>query len=326
MFIAIIDVGHGSSAVIADTGGVNIVDTGPGSALLEFLDDEGISDVNAVLISHADKDHIEGLIGLLSAGVVKVKKVCLNTDSQKSSRLWQDLLIALSIAEEQQKLQFETSLTTNHSGQFDMGDVHVQVIAPSNYLASRGPGSTDKKERPLTVHSVCAVIRLVYKGKGIVALPGDIDIVGLENLVESAKEDLHADLLAFPHHGGKPGHDNMTKFAGIVCTVFSPKSVVFSTGRGQHSTPQPAIVSAIRTALKDVRLLCTQLSMRCAENIPKAVPTHLAKSYARGRQNNKCCAGTIIIDLRTGTDIALPILKDHQAFVDKVASAPVCRG
>ena len=43
------------------TEGVVIVDTGPGSALLEYLVGRGITEVEAVILSHADQDHIGGL-------------------------------------------------------------------------------------------------------------------------------------------------------------------------------------------------------------------------------------------------------------------------
>ncbi|MFH2201677.1 MAG: MBL fold metallo-hydrolase, partial [Elusimicrobiota bacterium] len=49
--------GHGNCAVIVDSGGVVVIDAGPGSGLLEFLTREGITHINTVIISHADTDH-----------------------------------------------------------------------------------------------------------------------------------------------------------------------------------------------------------------------------------------------------------------------------
>ncbi len=40
--LSILDEGHGNSAVLVDTDGVVVIDVGPGSALMEFLRQEGI--------------------------------------------------------------------------------------------------------------------------------------------------------------------------------------------------------------------------------------------------------------------------------------------
>ena len=64
-YLAILDVGHGNCAVLTDSKGIVVIDTGPGSALLEYLSEKNIKTIDVVLISHADQDHIGGLIQLL---------------------------------------------------------------------------------------------------------------------------------------------------------------------------------------------------------------------------------------------------------------------
>ena len=63
--LAVLDVGHGNSAVLCDQGVVVVIDTGPGSSLLEYLSERSITHINTVLLSHADQDHIGGLVGVL---------------------------------------------------------------------------------------------------------------------------------------------------------------------------------------------------------------------------------------------------------------------
>ena len=56
--LVVVDVGHGNAAVLRDTGGVVVFDTGKGPALVEFLKHNSITEVEALVLSHADDDHI----------------------------------------------------------------------------------------------------------------------------------------------------------------------------------------------------------------------------------------------------------------------------
>ena len=63
-----------------------IFDAGSGSTLLEFLDESAITEIDTVIISHADADHLSGLLSLLSAATVQVRHVHLNSDATKTVR------------------------------------------------------------------------------------------------------------------------------------------------------------------------------------------------------------------------------------------------
>ena len=56
--VSILDVGHGNCAVLIDDK-VVVIDAGPGTTLLDFLEKEGIKEVGVVLISHADEENRE---------------------------------------------------------------------------------------------------------------------------------------------------------------------------------------------------------------------------------------------------------------------------
>src|SRR3990172_11947028 len=83
--LAVIDVGHGNAAVAVADGRVVVIDAGPKVGLLEYLLREKIEDVDLVILSHADRDHIAGLIGLLGTGTIRVRRVRLNSDAMKGS-------------------------------------------------------------------------------------------------------------------------------------------------------------------------------------------------------------------------------------------------
>jgi competence protein ComEC len=322
--LSIIDVGHGNCAVLVDTNGVVVIDTGPGTALLEFLEQEGIERIDVVLISHADQDHIKGLVALIASQKYEVDVIRINSDALKESKLWDDLLFTLNKAFFEGAVQFNTSLTVADSGGFDRGEVHIEILAPDLYIAGRGPGSTDRDGRPLTSNSISAVIRLVKGQTPIAVLTGDLDEVGLDNLI-SNNLNCTAPVLVFPHHGGKPGSADMATFTKKLVDLIQPQTVIFSLRRGGNNNPQPEIVRTVRENLPDVRIACTQLSKRCAAALPTNQPIHLAAKYAQGRQSNRCCAGTFVINLSEAARPLLPVMQAHADFISANAETALCQ-
>jgi beta-lactamase superfamily II metal-dependent hydrolase len=321
--LAILDVGHGNCAVLQDSNGVVVIDAGPGNALEIYLHEQGIRRVDVVLISHADQDHLGGLISLLASRAVEIGRVRLNTDSSKGSKIWDDLIYELSQLDREKQIDFQPYLTREESGVYDQGSIEIRVLAPSKYLAGKGPGSRDRRGRRILTNALSAVIRLSELGNPLALFPGDLDKVGLENLDCSA-EDLRAPLLVFPHHGGRAGAGGLDDFVRELCERVRPKIVVFSTGRGRYGSALPEVVSAVRMHVEDVWIACTQLAEHCASDLPKAGPKHLNREFAQGREGGKCCAGTLVIDLDKGKCL-LPIYNDHQEFIGIAAPSALCR-
>jgi len=321
--LAILDVGHGNCAVLQDSNGVVVIDAGPGNALEMYLREQEIRRVDVVLISHADQDHLGGLIALLASRAVEIGRVRLNTDSSKGSKIWDDLLYELELLDQDNRLDFQPFLTREDKGAYDQGSIEIKVLAPSKYLAGRGPGSRDRHGRRILTNSLSAVIRLSEKGIPLALFPGDLDEVGLENLDCSA-DDLRAPLLVFPHHGGRAGTSELKTFVRELCDRVRPAKVIFSIGRGRYGTPLLEVVSAVREHVEGVWIACTQLSEHCASELPKVHPKHLNREFAQGREGRKCCAGTLVIDLDRAEGL-LPIHGDHQAFIGLAAPSALCR-
>jgi competence protein ComEC len=167
----------------------------------------------------------------------------------------------------------------------DQGDVAVEILAPNQYLAARSPGSKDLKGRTLTTNSISAVIRLSYKGKPFALLPGDIDQIGLDNLLEET-EDIQAWLVVFPHHGGKPGSQNVKAFTARFCEAVKPKIVIFSIRDNVKHFPTPVVVDTVAESLENVRLFSTRSS--------KVLKAFIEKT---GSQLHQDAVGTILVDL-----------------------------
>jgi len=323
MTLSILDVGHGNCAVLDDSDGIVVIDAGPGSALLEFLTKEEINEIDVLLISHADKDHIEGIIALLASNEIKIHSVWLNTDSKKGSRLWDHLTYELYLSDKKGNLQFNIGLTTTQSNVFNAGTVSIEILAPNPHIASRGPGSTDRRGRLLETNSVSAVIRLVKDDQPLALLAGDIDNIGFENLLEDVPNPT-APITVFPHHGGKLKSGDTSIYARRFCNAVIPEMIIFSIGRGRYDTPRPEIVSTVKETVPGVWIICTQLSEHCATSLPVAEPLHLTHLYSQGREHRKCCAGTLVVSLDSDMLSVLPSQDAHQAFISEFAPTALC--
>ena len=283
----VLDVGHGNSAVLVDTEGILVIDAGPKSGILDFLISNKIDEIDVLLLSHADLDHIGGAIALLLSDEVIIKRVYLNPDSTKSSKIWNDLVYSLYNSHNRKELIFETSLTTSLSGKLNQGSVNVEILAPNQYMVSKGPGSTDNKDRKITTNSSSTVIRLSCEENPVALLPGDIDQVGLDNLFEDHAE-IQSWLLVFPHHGGKPGVGDVKEFTNILCKKVQPKIVVFSIRENIKNFPNMEVIESVDQTLDELSMFTTRSSEVFIEFIKKT------KS-----KSHKDCVGNIGLDLKS---------------------------
>lgn len=321
--LCILDVGHGNSTVlIAGEESVVVVDVGRQSALSEFLLHQGITHIDSIYLSHADADHIGALAGILATQQVSIDRVFLNSDAAQGSKTWEDLAYELNRAHEAGALEPIVGLVKGRTEDLP-GDVCLRVLGPSLYLATRGAGSTHRLGGRIQTNSISAVISITVAGATLALLPGDLDSVGLQDLLENGI-DISAPVLVYPHHGGRPGGSMDTgSFAGALLAAVDPKLVIFSIGRGHYATPNPTTVRAVRDMAPDARIVCTQLSEHCSQKLPDQCPTHLAPVFARGGASKACCGGTVVVPL---DDLAaiLPPATSHREFIRTHAETALC--
>lgn len=321
--LIILDVGHGNCALLRDAEGVVLIDCPPGSVLPETLSYLGIEEISHVLISHADQDHIAGLPQLLLSESIRVNSIHLNSDWIRKTEIWKDVMIALE-ASERSGVKIEAQLTTSTTGRLNVGQVNIQVLAPSSVLALSGVGGKDLVGRKLRANSMSAVISLVYNTRRIAILAGDLDQIGLDNLLKE-DVDLRADILVFPHHGGKPGSGVSSKaFAQQLCDLVQPKLVVFSIDRSLHNNPNDEIMEGVLSSVPDAHIVCTQLSEKCSATLPNEVSSHLSGLPAKGFTSKKCCGGTILIEIGKDANAYTPSLNSHRNFIAQYPNS-ICR-
>ena len=317
--LAILDVGHGNCAVIFDGTRAVVVDAGPGTALLEFLTEREISHVVEVLISHADADHLKGLLALLDQDDIRVERVRLNSDATKHTAQWRALVFALEERHRTGQCDFRVELKEGMSISFG-DDCRLSVLAPRAALAAMGPGSADDQGREITTNTMSAVLKATLHDRSVL-LTGDVDEVGLAHLLESG-QDLKADILVFPHHGGnvrlgaKPERNR--DFAELLLQAVEPETVVFSIGRSKHRNPRPEIVDAVCSAPRR-NVMCTQMSRSCAAD-DGYDDAHLSEAFAAGKRRGHCCAGSIVVS----PEGLVPSVAAHAAFVRVAAPTALC--
>jgi competence protein ComEC len=307
--------------VLEADGRTVVFDAGPKTGLLEYLLQRGITKIDLVLISHADEDHIGGLIALLATNSLDIKVIRLNTDSLKRSAIWDDLAFELDDLQRRGLLDFSPVLTESDNGAFDSADVKVEILGPTTFLATKGPGGKDHYGRRIATNSISAVIRLCHRDNPVVLLTGDMDQIGFDELVRVGSA-MNAPVLIFPHHGGK-GAANMAGFSAALFAQVKPEQVIFSIGRGKHGTPIPEVIAEARK-IANIRISCTQLSERCATAVPTKDLTHIGPIFASGRERHHCCAGSIRIPLEPG-DTGFPVWDEHQDFITASAPTALCR-
>ena len=320
----ILDVGHGSAALFFLKGRTLLVDAGPGSAILELLLELKVKTLDLVLVTHADADHIGGIIAILASGEIRIERVILNSDATKGSGTWETMLVALDVAQKAGMLSFEIGLSTGSTKALREGGWDVEVVAPSSYLAAKSVGSDDKKGRRITSNALSAVLRVSSQGKPMALVAGDIEGVGLANLMESGVA-CPAPILVFPHHGARPGSANEGAFTQSLLRLVSPTYVAFSNGRLRYDAPRPAIIEAIRREEKPPRIVCTQLSKRCSAGLP-ASDVQLSPFFAAGRERGLCCGGTLSFVSDDATSWGLSNNSAHTTFVKGHATHAMCLG
>lgn len=318
--IDILDVGHGSCVAIRSGGSTSLIDTGPNSAVLEYLTEQAITSLETVIVSHADRDHIGGLSALLSAGF-PIDRVVWNGDGAKRSEIWRDLVYQLDDLERSGIVIASDEAADGQK--YEMGRTCVEILAPRLRLRRLGPGAIDSVGSRISTNSVSVVVRVSVDEESVLIVPGDLDAVGFAHLSDPSLPDLSARYLVVPHHGGLMGSDSATSaLIGNLVGAVSPEAVIVSNGRGRYGNPRASVIESVRVAAPTAAIACTQLSVSC-----HLLAVHQAGSpsaYSDGWLRGHSCAATI--RLSDGAGIGAPrTFDEHERFINDFVSEPICR-
>lgn len=171
--LTLLDVGQGLSVVLQTAKHALVFDTGAkysetsdlaSTVVLPFLRGEGISRLDALVISHGDNDHAGGVNTLLKEFTVKK--------------------LQTSVPEKFNQVAAESCVVGN---EWDWDGVHFEFIHPSTYRLFRG-------------NNASCVLK-ISSPYGSALLPGDIEKSAENSLLRYYPDKLKADVLIAPHHG-----------------------------------------------------------------------------------------------------------------------------
>ena len=184
------DVGHGQAILIrSPAGGEILVDCGSrgrsdigARTLLPALDCLDVSQVDTLVISHSDSDHLNGAVDLVQAG-----RVAELLHGRPGPGLDHERTL-LDEADRQGIKRTQAARGYLILDQQEPG-IRVEVIAP----AGGRPPRSDNDDS--------LVLRIEVAGR-VVLLPGDLETEGIKSLL-ALEPGLCCDLLVLPHHGNR---------------------------------------------------------------------------------------------------------------------------
>jgi len=293
--LVVLDVGHGSAAVLHDEGGTLVCDAGPkGTHVLRHLQARRVNQVDTMLLSHADADHIGGAVTLLLDASVRVGEVLLNADSSKVSNkspVFLQLCVALVDANRRAKTQVN-ELTT--STRLERNGAQIEVLHPPDAWARAGVGGKSPTGERLTSNSLSAAVRISCGPRCSVLLGADIEFSCVDEWKARGFQP-SASILVFPHHGGLTGGGSLSDaaiFAYQLVQAVKPGIVLFSNHRTRFGHPLKEVISGVLKANPTVQLACTQLP----ERIHPRVATEASWSLHKASEGTGIVQGSLRLD------------------------------
>lgn len=227
LMVDFLDVGQGDSFFIETPGMQHIlIDGGPDSSVLKklaeimpFWDKE----IDLVILTHPDSDHLTGLIDVLQK--YKVDNIVW-TGIQRSGDTYQEWLKLLA----QQQKNGAKIMIAESDEEIKAGDVSIDILHPSSSLQ----GQFFKE-----ANDTCVVSRLLY-GKNSFLFAADITS-NVEQELADDKSDLQSDVLKVAHHGSKYSTSD------IFLSAVKPKIAVISVGaKNTYGFPTPEVLQRLQ--------------------------------------------------------------------------------
>ena len=202
--VRFLDVGQGN-AVLAECGGHYMLidggDSTKSSYVVSYLKNLGISELDYVVVSHYDDDHLNGLVGVLNKFQCRL---VLSPDYQADTKIYQSYL---SVMKRKGFLEIHPSVGQT----YELGNAEFTIVCPKNYQY--------EEENDNSIG-----IRLRY-GSNSFLICGDASAESEADMTASGLT-LKSDVYMASHHGSSSsGTDQFLK-------AVDPSAVVISAGFG----------------------------------------------------------------------------------------------
>lgn len=215
----VIDVGQGDSLLIRNEQGNILIDTGDTSketenAVRNYLEEQNVKELEYLIITHYDADHIGAADMVLRE--YKVKRIIMPDVAEKdipTTNVFNNMISALEASEDTEVISAVSGTT------YQMGDLHMKVLAPNSAKYSE-------------MNNYSVAIRFDF-GKKSFLLTGDAEELSEKEMMKTySAAELDCDLFKAAHHGSRGA--NSLDFLKKV----TPDIVVISCGEGnKHEHP-----------------------------------------------------------------------------------------
>jgi beta-lactamase superfamily II metal-dependent hydrolase len=218
------DVGQGDGIILRTPSRETIiVDGGKQNDFIREVDDHvPVTDriIDLVIVTHADADHVAGLVNLIASG--RVRSVLMNRDATVTTKTYTRLLNAIA--------DQRVPVIEAQAGQaYDYGEVRLQVLWPT----------TEGLAKAKTTNERSVVVNVTY-GTQDFLLTGDAPDTVEQHLLKQGS-DLAAEVLKVGHHGS--GHSSTLLFLQAV----KPQLAVLSVGlKNTYGHPAQRVLADLR--------------------------------------------------------------------------------
>lgn len=225
LVVTYLNVGQGDSLLVRGPDGFDILidggKTNAGPTVVAYLRQQGMQDLDVMLASHNDADHIGGLLDVLAMNDIPVLEVLYN-GYPADSDLYRDF--ATAAANEGAPLQ-----AAQYPLELDWGQTRAYILNPISGLV----GDVDQNNASVVVLLVYGAQRLLF--------PGDLEAAG-EAQVLARGTPIAAQVLKVGHHGS----DSST--SPDFLAAVQPTEAVISVGENSYGHPSEEVLARLQAA------------------------------------------------------------------------------
>ena len=288
-WVEFIDVGQGDAALVQCDGHYMLIDGGPAKAsstIYTILSKNKINQLDVMIATHPDGDHIGGLSGALNYATVKT---CYSPVVEHDTKPFKNLVKYLD--------KQSVSVTVPKAGEhFALGSATVEIIGPITAIDDTNNSS---------------IVTKVTYGKTSFLFMGDAE-TDEENSLIKAKTDLSCNVLKVAHHG------SASSTSKAFLTKANPLIAVISVGNDNgYGHPTKEVLNSL-SSIKNLSLYRTDLQgdIKCVSD-GKSVSVTTEKTADKAKLwehgDFKPSDDTIIPVLTTGSGASESIDRNKSA-------------